>query len=322
MKRLLLILSLNYFLLAGVFGQKTSTEEYIDRYKVIAIEEMKRSGIPASITLAQGIVESSSGNSTLARKANNHFGIKCHKWVGKKFYQDDDEDDECFRKYNSPEESYRDHTDFLLEGSRYDFLFNYNSDDYKKWAKGLKKAGYATSSRYADDLIRTIEENELYRFDNGDFTKPHTRELANKNKSENFVIDLNRRKVYELNRIKYIIINDGDNIESLTKELDLLSWQLKKYNELQDDYILKPGEKLFIQPKRWRAEVGINYHIVQENETMHTISQLYGIKLNKLYRKNRMETGSEPAIGEKLWLRKRKPVEEKIVDYQEPKITN
>jgi LysM repeat protein len=293
-----------------IFGQNVSKDEYIERYKRIAIEEMQRSGIPASITLAQGIVESNNGNSTLARKANNHFGIKCHKWTGKTFHQDDDEEDECFRKYGNPEESYRDHTDFLVSGSRYDFLFDYKSNDYKSWAKGLKKAGYATSPRYADDLIRTIEENELYRFDNGDYTKPHSKYKQKSTDSEEFTINLNQRKIYEYNRIKYIVAKEGDNIQSLTKEMDLMSWQLKKYNELPDDYSPIPGEKLYIQPKRWRAEVGNDFHIVTENETMHSISQLYGIKLNKLYRKNRMEPGTEPAVGQKIWLRKRKPVDQ------------
>jgi LysM repeat protein len=311
MKYLLLIFITSLLYASEILCQNISLEEYIEKYKKIAIEEMKRSGIRANITLAQGIVESSNGNSTLARKANNHFGIKCHKWNGKKFYQDDDEEDECFRKYNSPEESFRDHTDFLLSGSRYNFLFDFKSNDYKRWAKGLKKAGYATSRQYADDLIRTIKENELYRFDDEDYIKPPTKHLTTNHDNEYFTIDINRRKINELNRIKYIIIKAGDNLESLTKELDLFSWQLKKYNELPDKYVLVPGEKLFIQPKRWRAEIGNDFHFAKKNETMHSISQIYGIKINKLYRKNRMELGTEPFTGQKIWLRKRKPLEEK-----------
>ncbi|HOK51331.1 MAG TPA: glucosaminidase domain-containing protein [Bacteroidales bacterium] len=287
-------------------GQSRITkEEYIEKYKKIAVEEMKRSGIPASITLAQGILESGNGNSTLARKANNHFGIKCHNWDGEKHYHDDDAKDECFRKYDSAEESYRDHTDFLMKTPRYRFLFEYRSDDYKSWAHGLQKAGYATSKTYASDLIRTIEENKLYIFDSGDYTRKVN--LNRKDSDEDFTISLKKRKIYERNRIKYIIAQEGDNLVSLTKELDLFSWQLRKYNDLPEGYEVRPGEILYIQPKRNRAEVGYDFHIVKEGETMHAISQLYGIKLRKLYRRNHMEPGTEPVVGQKLWLRKTMP---------------
>lgn len=287
-------------------GQSRITkEEYIEKYKKIAVEEMKRSGIPASITLAQGMLESGNGNSTLARKANNHFGIKCHNWDGEKHYHDDDAKDECFRKYDSAEESYRDHTDFLMKTPRYRFLFEYRSDDYKSWAHGLQKAGYATSKTYASDLIRTIEENKLYIFDSGDYTRKVN--LNRKDSDEDFTISLKKRKIYERNRIKYIIAQEGDNLVSLTKELDLFSWQLRKYNDLPEGYEVRPGEILYIQPKRNRAEVGYDFHIVKEGETMHAISQLYGIKLRKLYRRNHMEPGTEPVVGQKLWLRKTMP---------------
>lgn len=287
-------------------GQSRITkEEYIEKYKKIAVEEMKRSGIPASITLAQGILESGNGNSTLARKANNHFGIKCHNWDGEKHYHDDDAKDECFRKYDSAEESYRDHTDFLMKTPRYRFLFEYRSDDYKSWAHGLQKAGYATSKTYASDLIRTIEENKLYIFDSGDYTRKVN--LSRKDSDEDFTISLKKRKIYERNRIKYIIAQEGDNLVSLTKELDLFSWQLRKYNDLPEGYEVRPGEILYIQPKRNRAEVGYDFHFVKEGETMHAISQLYGIKLRKLYRRNHMEPGTEPVVGQKLWLRKTMP---------------
>ncbi|HEY9122775.1 MAG TPA: glucosaminidase domain-containing protein [Bacteroidales bacterium] len=293
------------------WGQKYSRQDYIQKYSPIAVEEMKRSGIPASITLAQGMVESGCGNSSLAREANNHFGIKCHKWQGKKYFQDDDAPNECFRKYSNAEESYRDHTDFLMNTSRYAFLFEYKSDDYKGWAHGLKKAGYATSPSYARDLIRTIEENELHRFDKGDYT--YVPSVKNKPRmaasDENFVIDIKRRKIFTNNDVQYIVAEEGDNLISLTKEMDLFSWQLVKYNDLPADYHVTSGDRLYIQPKRWKAQFGNDFHIVAENETMHSISQLYGIKLKKLYYKNRMEIGSEPKIGQKIWLRKRMPKE-------------
>ena len=145
-----------------------SVSDYVNQYKDLAISEMKRTGIPASITLAQGIIESDCGRSTLAREANNHFGIKCHNdWTGPTVRHNDNSRNECFRKYKKAEESYYDHSDFLKSGSRYDFLFNNKSTDYKAWAYGLKKAGYATNPDYANMLIRTIEENNLWAFDSG-----------------------------------------------------------------------------------------------------------------------------------------------------------
>ena len=305
------ILFLNYSF--ECFSQKRYTrEDYIKTYSKIAVDEMKRSGIPASITIAQGMLESDNGNSSLTQKANNHFGIKCHKnWDGKRVYHDDDANNECFRKYPSAEDSYRDHTDFLMQTSRYASLFDLKSDDYKGWAKGLKKAGYATSSSYSSDLIRIIEENELHRLDEGDFSRPMVTKTVKGKKSswadEEFTIDIKRRKILERNRIKYIIVEDGDNIEKITKELDLLSWELRKYNELADTSKIVPGQVLYTQPKRWKAEVGNDFHLVRVGETMYSISQLYGMKLAKLYRKNRMESGTQPTIGQKLWLRKRKP---------------
>jgi LysM repeat protein len=298
------------------FSQKKqlSKEEYINLYKKIAIEEMRRSGIPASITLAQGMVESDNGNSTLAVKANNHFGIKCHNWEGKKVYHDDDTENECFRKYASAEDSYRDHTDFLMKTKRYDFLFSYKSDDYKKWAKGLKKAGYATSSTYTEDLLRVIEENNLHVYDEGNIVVADRKRRIEEAKieSDEFTIDIKRRKIYEKNRIKYIVVEEGDNLEKIDKDLDLFSWQIKKYNELSDTSQISPGDILYIQPKRWKAEVGNDFHEVKTGETMYSISQLYGIQLKKLYRKNRMKFAQEPVPGQKIWLRKRKPKNETI----------
>jgi hypothetical protein len=297
--------------------QYYSKERYIEKYKKIAVEEMKRSGIPASITLAQGILESDNGNSSLAIKSNNHFGIKCHKnWNGKKVYHDDDRNNECFRKYPDAEDSYRDHTNFLMNTRRYNKLFEYKSNDYKNWAKGLKKAGYATSRTYAQDLIRIIEENELYRFDEGDFSRPVVAKLKKDSDDDNFVVDIKRRKIYERNRIKYVIAEETDDLEKITKETGLLSWEIVRYNELGKNTKLEKGQILYIQPKRRNAEVGKDFHFVKDGESMYSISQLYGIKLAKLLRKNRMEQGQEPETGQKIWLRKRKPVEPKICKDQ------
>ena len=154
-------------------AQRMTTEEYIAQYKDVAIKKMREYKIPASITLAQGILESGSGNSRLARKANNHFGIKCHKeWHGKKFYMDDDEKHECFRKYPKAADSYRDHSKFLTQRGRYTFLFQYDITDYKKWAYGLKKAGYATNPKYPRLLIKIIEKYHLDQCDKEELGKP------------------------------------------------------------------------------------------------------------------------------------------------------
>jgi hypothetical protein len=306
-KVILMIIGVHISLSQVFAQQRIKKEEYIERYKNIAMQEMKRSGIPASITLAQGLIESGNGNSSLAVKANNHFGIKCHNWDKDKFYQDDDRKNECFRKYDCAEDSYRDHTDFLMNTSRYRFLFSYSSSDYKSWAHGLQKAGYATSRSYARDLIRTIEENQLYIFDTCTVDQSKTYKNITPAVEESYQVTIANRKIYERNRIKYIVVKEGDNLASLTKELDLFSWQLKKYNDLPDGYEPKPGEILYIQPKRWSAEKGNDFYIAKKGDTMHYISQLYGIKLNKLYIKNRMQPGTEPEEGQKIWLRSKKP---------------
>lgn len=286
-------------------------KDYIKKYKDLAIMEMRRSKIPASITLAQALLESDNGNSTLAWKANNHFGIKCHSnWKGPKVYHDDDRRGECFRKYKTVYESYADHSDFIVRGARYAFLFELSPTDYKSWAKGLQKAGYATSRTYASMLIRIIEDNQLYVFDQGGTLSFN--EQVNDSDSEavvlgdvdNFQIYPNKHRVYTKNRIDYIIVKKGDTFKSITEELGMLPWELYKYNEIEEDAKLAEGQILYVQPKRNRAEHGFDFHTVQEGETMYSISQLYGIKLNKLYEKNLMEVGTEPEVGQKLWLRK------------------
>lgn len=286
-------------------------KEYINNFKGLAIKEMNRSQIPASITLAQAILESDNGNSTLAKKANNHFGIKCHNgWKGGKVYHDDDKRNECFRKYESVYESYKDHSNFIVNGSRYSFLFNYNPTDYKLWAKGLQKAGYATSKTYATMLIKIIEDNQLYVFDKGgtlaheginnDVYDSLEVTLAD---IDNFTIYTEKHSVYSKNRIDYIIVKKGDTFNSISDELGMLPWEIYKYNEIKEDAKLALGQILYIQPKRNKAEHGADFHEVRNGESMYTISQMYGIKIKKLYEKNLMDIGDEPEIGKKLWLR-------------------
>ncbi len=301
--------------------------DYIEAYKDLAISEMRRTGIPASITLAQGMIESDYGRSRLATEANNHFGIKCHSdWTGPTIRHHDDRRNECFRKYRKPEESYYDHSDFLTTTSRYRFLFDLDGKDYKGWAKGLKKAGYATNPDYANMLIRKIEENELWRYDigsnsySGKSSQPgNIKETDNEAVSrltdnsarinnDNFVIPGHVSRIKENNRIQYIITIENDTRETIENEFKLLKWELSKYNELDNDFKVVPGMILYMQPKRDKAEAGKVTHVVASGDSMYSISQKYGIKLKKLYEMNRMEEGSEPKEGEKLWLRSMKPV--------------
>jgi len=308
------ILVAMFFILTGihlsVFAQnKISREEYISMYSHIAVNNMKQFGVPASITLAQAMLESDNGNSTLAVKANNHFGIKCHKdWTGATIYHDDDRKGECFRKYKNPEQSFNDHSLFLRGGKRYAFLFDLTPTDYKAWAHGLKKAGYATNPKYAELLIKIIEDNELYRFDQGITVaiKPPKPVVTD---WDNYEIDLYKtRPVFTRNRVKYIVAKDGDTFESLARELDLMPWQLYRYNDLTRDSVIRPGQELYIQPKRWKADRSNPVHTAEEGETMYKISQMYGVKLKSLYRKNRMKQGDEPEVGQLIYLRKRKPL--------------
>lgn len=286
-------------------------KDYIANFNDLAVKEMRRSKIPASITLAQAMLESDNGNSTLARKSNNHFGIKCHgSWGGAKVYHDDDKRNECFRKYNTVYDSYKDHSDFIVKGSRYSFLFDLKPTDYKSWAKGLQKAGYATSRTYASLLIKIIEDNQLYVFDQGGSLSINSSDnfVADSQNVvladvDNFTIRTEKHQVFSKNRIDYILVKRGDTYKRITEELGMLPWELYKYNETNENQKLIEGQILYIQPKRNKAEHGFDFHQVKEGETMYTISQMYGIKIKKLYEKNLMDDGVEPSVGQKLWLR-------------------
>ncbi len=312
-------------------GRKMTRSEYIDTYKELAMCEMEETGIPASITLAQGILESGDGNSSLARRANNHFGIKCHDWKGKSIKHNDDNRNECFRKYKSVEESYRDHSEFLTGRDRYAFLFEYTQDDYKAWAKGLKQAGYATSPTYSKALIKVIEENELYVYDQQVIAK--TGGTIKTKSSYASVEYAGGRKVAYNNRVKFVMAREGDNIYSLSEELDLFHWLLPKYNDVEESTVFAEGDRVYIQPKRNKAEVGNNIHIVKEGETLHDISQIYAIKEDKLVRRNLLSPDAGLAVGQEIQLRKKvkgrevkisvpeielkeqEPEEEFVIDY-------
>jgi len=304
-----------------------TAEDYINTYKDIAVSEMKRTGVPASITLAQGIIESDYGRSRLAREGNNHFGIKCHNdWTGPVIRHNDDRRNECFRKYRKVEESYYDHSDFLKSGSRYEFLFDLEPTDYKGWARGLKKAGYATNPDYANMLIRKIEENNLMNLDNGYITVPVS-QLAARPVNSGIPADVTDTslapvvekngtpqvaarvpRIMENNRVQYIIVREGDTREKLESEFQLLKWELPRYNELNTDFKPVPGQILYLQPKREKAEAGKDIYTTVEGDTMYLVSQKFGVKVKNLYEMNRMENGSEPGVGKKIWLRTLRPV--------------
>jgi LysM repeat protein len=299
------LLILTYFIVTNSIliaqtSDRITREEYIEIYRDIAIREMNRCGVPASITLAQGALESGDGNSRLARIANNHFGIKCHNdWQGKRILEDDDKKNECFRKYQSVEDSYRDHSDYLRSTPRYASLFELDITDYKGWAKGLKKAGYATSPTYADKLIEIIEEFRLQNYDKSDAPAKYTN-----NKTYNSNSKFIARNLYEKNRVKYVEAEPGDTYESLTEEFGKLDWEILRYNDANTDDTLSPGQVVYLQPKRNKAAAGKETHTIKKGETMYSVSQEYAIKLSKLYSMNLMKPGTEPAPGTTLQLRK------------------
>jgi LysM repeat protein len=332
----LLLLLIIIPLLTSCRASRTSTssyspdadaQTYINRYGSLAVSEMIRTGVPASITLAQGMIESDFGRSSLAREGNNHFGIKCHDdWTGPAIRHNDERRNECFRKYSHPEDSFYDHSDFLKSGSRYKELFDLSQTDYKGWAHGLKRAGYATNPDYAGMLIRKIEENNLYYFDKANHLPPQAdvvpqpeetadtiAPLLNQGYSqpvtlENKIIPAHVSRVMENNRVQYIIVKDGETPGKIEDEFQLLKWELAKYNELNDSFTPVAGQMLYLQPKRDRAEPGKEIHVARNGDTMYMISQVYGVKLKKLYEYNRMNEDAEPVPGDKIWLREMKPV--------------
>lgn len=297
----------------SAFAGNSHKEAYVKKYHKMAIAEMKKYGIPASITLAQGILESGAGQSTLAKKSNNHFGIKCHSdWRGKKVYHDDDEKGECFRKYKHVDESFRDHSLFLAERKRYRFLFDYKTTDYKSWAKGLKKAGYATSRTYATKLIALIEEYRLHRFDKKKYRADDDLMLAatdiplagTPNTAVTTDVDPSSKIHVSSHFVKFAYAKEGDRYEHVAKRFGIWVWEVMRYNEVEEDRRLKEGEVVYLQPKRRKSWQ--QYHTVKEGETMYQISQEFGIKLKHLYRRNCMEPGTEPEKGTKLFLKKKK----------------
>jgi len=304
-----------FFIFISGFAQRIpmSREAYIQKYYALAISEMERSGIPASITLAQGCWESQNGNSILATDGNNHFGIKCKaEWKGKKIYHDDDAKGECFRKYAHAEASYLDHSNFLMNSSRYSFLFQLDPKDYAGWARGLKQAGYATDPSYPERLIKIIEDFKLYLYDEyGDNrqvasikqetppAKPEKSPVAKK-----VIVS---RKIEMRNGLRSIVVQEGDTYENLTKRYKLKDWELYTYNDFGKGRQPRPNEILYIQAKYKKANKQHKQHVTESGDTMHYIAQRYGLRLKQLLKRNRMDAGDEPAEGQIVYLHKKRP---------------
>lgn len=271
-------------------------QDYFDKYKDVAVEQMLKYHIPASITLAQGVLESGAGKSELATRANNHFGIKCNGWTGRKSYHDDDEMNECFRAYDNVYESYRDHSVFLTTSKRYSSLFELKLTDYKGWARGLKACGYATSPTYANKLIEIIQLYKLYQYDTAkDYDKFQTQQVKSGD----------NRQIYAFNKNYYLKARRGDTFRSIAQEVGISYRKLAKYNERDKRGVLEEGEIVWLKKKQNKAPK--NYkgrlHYVKNGESMYSISQLYGIKLKKLYKLNDLPPTYQIRVGDALRLR-------------------
>jgi len=278
--------------------KNSSYLKYIDQYSNLAVQHQKKHGIPASITLAQGILESGAGQSKLAKASNNHFGIKCHSdWRGGRTYHDDDERGECFRKYKKVEDSYDDHSLFLKR-SRYASLFKLNITDYKGWARGLQKCGYATDKAYANKLIKMIEDYELYRFDSGKGIKK-----SNNKKPGPVTVPVAKRTVYKTHGLIYVIALPNDSFDRIARDLDFKPKKLIKFNEVPEDFPLQPGDIIYLQKKKKKADKPYYDHVVKIGESMHGIAQQYGIQIKSLYKMNKKDPEYIPVEGDVLKLR-------------------
>ncbi len=276
-------------------GPTSARKEYISSYSNIAIAQMKKHKIPASITLAQGILESGSGNSYLARSSNNHFGIKCgRQWKGKTSYHDDDKENECFRAYSRVKDSYLDHSLFLTSNQRYAFLFELKQNDYKAWAHGLKKAGYATNPHYADRLIQLIEEERLYIFD----------QLYNIPETETQPTKQIAREEFSINKTKVLLSKNGDTFYKLSLSTGITLRQLHKYNNgLEKLENIKPGTPIYLESKKRRAS-GKKEIVLEAETTLAEISQKEGVRLKSLMKINQISTPHQRLLkGAKIFLR-------------------
>ncbi|MCC6702976.1 MAG: glucosaminidase domain-containing protein [Fluviicola sp.] len=312
-------LSISLSLTAFLFGKEPvkpmSQADYVSIWSNVAVEHMQDYRIPASITLAQGILESGNGNSPLATQANNHFGIKCHEWTGEKMYFDDDQKQECFRKYPNADDSYKDHSLFLTTKPRYKTLFQLPVDDYKSWANGLKTAGYATSSTYATKLIDLIERLKLYEYDEktpanlGKELLAKEIESSKPTKAQSIDADAAVYKAHAVkthkNDLNYIVARKGDTYYKISQELKVAMWQLYKYNDFGPKKdLLEEGDIIYLEPKRLKAKDKNASYITKREMTIREISQIEGIKVSSLMKLNAL-TSEESIVpkGQKVLLR-------------------
>lgn len=277
-------------------------QAYIEKYKDLAIAEMLKYDIPASITLAQGLLESGAGMSELAIRGNNHFGIKCHDWRGAATYHTDDEENECFRAYNDVYESYEDHSKFLARQPRYKSLFKLKRTDYKGWARGLKRCGYATSPTYATQLINIIELYKLHKFDKA--TK-YDRFMVSRSEIKGITPGTNLHQIYIYNKNYYLTVRPGDTFRSIGKEVGISYKKIAKYNERDKDDTLVPGEVIYLKKKQKKADKVYKNrpHRVKAGESMYSIAQFYGIRTESLYKMNNLKPDYAIKVGDYLRVR-------------------
>lgn len=267
-----------------VYKPQANYNLYIAHYSQLAMKQQQKYQIPASITLAQGLLESGAGASRLAVQANNHFGIKCHDWTGASISHDDDAKGECFRKYKYVEDSYEDHSLFLAKRSRYAALFDLTLTDYKGWARGLKKCGYATDPAYADKLIRVIETYNLQQYDT--MWKGGKAATA--------------QQQYGL---KYVVLQRGDRLVDVAQIYKIKLNKLYEYNDLLPDYKPVVGDMIYLEQKNRRASKENSTHVVAAGESLHSIAQNYGVRIKYIYRMNRLKEHSHIEVGDVLKLR-------------------
>lgn len=328
---LLLVVLLAAVLQAG--AGSGPQEDYITRYSGIAVAEMYRSGVPASITLAQGLLESGSGRSRLATEGNNHFGIKCHsKWKGKTIRADDDEKNECFRAYGAAEDSFRDHSDFLRFNDRYKFLFDYPVTDYKSWAYGLKKAGYATDPSYAPKLIRYIEDYRLYEYDTKTVGEVYSSapkgEILSLEDGESYPAEIPEsplkieeatvyrpayaeersfslsRTLYAKNGVPFLYSVEGETYESIAAGRKLFLKEILRINDLDHVEPLLPGTVVYLEAKKKMAAKGLDKYIVGEDgEQLRDIAQRFAVRKKDLMKLNGLSEGDRLCEGDELLLR-------------------
>lgn len=328
MKITLAIIILSLGFVYKTTAQNMTAQEYVQKYKDLAIEEMKRSGVPAAITLAQGLLETENGNSDLLLKSNNHFGIKCKSnWTAETVSHDDDAPGECFRKYSCAEDSYRDHSDFLKNSSRYAFLFDIDPTDYKDWAYGLRKAGYATNPRYPDILIKNIETYNLEQYTlQGLDGIPHFENTPYTVQTQNITPpDIEKTDAIpgqtvsvKINGCKALLASKGTSLLAIATEHNINLEKLLSVNDLSNDGLLQKDQYVFLEKKQ--KEGRQDFCIAQQNETLYDISQKYGVMLQYLYSYNTISAGDYLVEGTKIYLRP--PASDQLVAANvPPKVT-